>query len=214
MWDGGDGHYYAKVELHVPEATKAPATLIPAVATTAALAVIGKEEAAKVVTALTISVSEAPAADPMTVLPSAVKVPVTVTAAAAVSGPLALKAAFVVTAAFAMMAALLVIGEEVGSKVVTAYTDKVWALLVPRITSPWAVKLPSITTSDSKWAVALIAIESAAVRPKVLLPTTCRDAASVLPKVLLPETVKSSAVTLFKLLRPSTTSSAAVTSSK
>ena len=54
-----------------PEAAKAPATVIPAVATTAALAVMGEEEAAKVVTALTVSVSEDPDADPMTVLPCA-----------------------------------------------------------------------------------------------------------------------------------------------
>ncbi len=54
-----------------PEAAKAPATVIPAVAITAALAVMGEEEAAKVVTALTVSVSEDPDADPMTVFPCA-----------------------------------------------------------------------------------------------------------------------------------------------
>ena len=54
-----------------PEAAKAPATVIPAVATTAALAVMGEEEAAKVVTAITVSVSEAPDADPITVFPCA-----------------------------------------------------------------------------------------------------------------------------------------------
>ena len=85
-----------------------------------ALAVMGEDEAAKVVTALTVSVSEAPEADPITVLPCALSAPSTVTAAVAVIGPLAVNAALVVTPAFAMKAALVVIGDAVDSNVVTA----------------------------------------------------------------------------------------------
>ena len=194
---------------HPPDAIKAPATVIPAVATIAALAVTGDAEAAKVVMALTVSVSEGPTVDPITVLPSAVSGPFKTTSALAMMGPLVLRAALVVTAAFDMMAALLVMGAALGSKVVTAYTDKLWALLVPRVTLPLANRLPSISTSESKYAVALMSKASTADLPKIVLPTTCRKSASTSPKVVLPPTCRDAACATPSVLLPTTCRDAA-----
>ena len=113
----------------LPISAVLPVTVMPCVATTAALAVMGPEPAAKVVTALTVSVW------PVDRLP-------TVTFPANRSPPLATKPALVVSRALAMMGALF--AKAVGELIVTVLLP----MLLPRTVLPVTDK-PAVAVSKA-----------------------------------------------------------------